>query len=120
MTRWKAFRDKSSECFYCQKSVEDLREQGICMTVDHVLPKSLGGSNESINLVTACEKCNNCKSDSTKWYEGCVAEEAFGNPEWYRDMLLDEEEIKKKPEIRKRKKEEEPEYDKRIIWNNSF
>ena len=72
------------------------------MTVDHVLPKCKGGSNDEDNLVTACERCNNMKGDSLNWYEGCVEIEAFGNPEWYRDMLQSEEEVKK-PEQGKRK-----------------
>lgn len=96
MTRWKAFKDKSDQCYYCRKPVVELHVLGIQMTVDHVLPKSRGGGNESTNLVTACEPCNNCKSDSTEWYDGCVAIEAFGNPEWYRDILLQEEEMKGK------------------------
>lgn len=96
MVRFKSFKDKSEQCFYCRRLVSDLRASGIRITVDHVLPKSLGGGNESANLVTACEPCNNNKSDSTEWFEGCVAEEAFGNPEWFRDLLLHDEEIKGK------------------------
>lgn len=91
MARWKGFKQKSERCYYCRRTVEDIRSQGIYMTVDHVKPKSKGGTNDWENLVSACERCNNMKSDSLMWYEGCVAIEAFGNPEWFRDMLLAEE-----------------------------
>jgi 5-methylcytosine-specific restriction endonuclease McrA len=35
------------------------------MTVDHVIPKTMGGGDTWENLVCACNKCNNKKSDST-------------------------------------------------------
>ena len=35
------------------------------MTVDHVIPKHLGGTDSWENLVCACEKCNNKKGDRT-------------------------------------------------------
>ena len=35
------------------------------MTVDHVVPKTNGGSDSWDNLVCACVKCNNRKGDST-------------------------------------------------------
>lgn len=98
MARWKGFRQKAEKCYYCQVPVVDLRDSGIYMTVDHVIPKCRGGTNDESNLVTACERCNNMKGESLEWYEGCVAIEAFGNPEWFRDMLLAEEEARKGPE----------------------
>ena len=35
------------------------------MTVDHVIPKTQGGSDSWENLVCACERCNNMKGDRT-------------------------------------------------------
>lgn len=35
------------------------------LTLDHIVPKSKGGSGESINLVTACKPCNTRKKDRT-------------------------------------------------------
>ena|ERR1051325_6588326 len=95
MARWKGFRNKQNKCFYCFRTIEELKEQGIYMTVDHVIPKCRGGTNDLDNLVAACERCNNMKGESQNWYAGCVASEAFGNPEWYRDILLAEEEASK-------------------------
>jgi len=88
MARWRGFKNKAVRCFYCWLSVDDLVDRGIYMTVDHVIPRCKGGGNNSANLVTACERCNNMKADNAGWYGGCVALEAFGNPEWFRDMLL--------------------------------
>ena len=52
-------RDKY-RCQYCgeKKGVGEL-------TLDHILPRSRGGDNSPINVVTACVKCNNRKSDRT-------------------------------------------------------
>jgi 5-methylcytosine-specific restriction endonuclease McrA len=35
------------------------------LTLDHVLPKSRGGTNEWTNLVTCCSKCNRDKDNKT-------------------------------------------------------
>lgn len=40
-------------------------EEGIMMTMDHILPKSLGGKTEANNLITCCKQCNEFKG-STK------------------------------------------------------
>lgn len=53
---WK--RDKW-RCRYCG---ENLLGTGQA-TVDHVIPKSKGGSNRMANLVTACVPCNQAKAD---------------------------------------------------------
>lgn len=45
-------------CFYCG---HDCRDHP---TIDHVIPKSKGGSGEPDNLVTACTSCNHDKADS--------------------------------------------------------
>ncbi len=51
-----------------------IRDGGICcycgtnrgpMTVDHIIPKNLGGSDSWENLICACERCNNKKGDRT-------------------------------------------------------
>ena len=40
------------------------------MTVDHIVPKNLGGTDSWENLVCACDKCNNKKSDKTPHQAG--------------------------------------------------
>jgi hypothetical protein len=46
-------------CMYCLR-----RPKRHYITVDHVLPKRLGGTNEQTNLVTSCLECNTVKGCS--------------------------------------------------------
>ena len=52
-------RDKY-RCQYCgeKKAPREL-------TLDHILPRSRGGDNSPVNIVTACDLCNNRKGDRT-------------------------------------------------------
>lgn len=47
-------------CCYCGANIE---EHGITLSLDHVLPYSQGGTNNSYNLITACQKCNSSRGD---------------------------------------------------------
>ena len=53
------WRDKN-QCQYCGCSSEPNK-----LTLDHIMPKSRGGKNTWKNLVTACKKCNQKKSNKT-------------------------------------------------------
>ena len=53
------WRDKN-QCQYCAKIF--IPEN---LTLDHVIPKSKGGSNKWTNMVAACKKCNQKKGDKT-------------------------------------------------------
>ena len=46
-------------CAYCGKSIEE----GARLTIDHLLPCELGGTNDTTNLITACLSCNSAKQD---------------------------------------------------------
>lgn len=46
-------------CCYCGSAVED----GVRLTLDHLLPHSHGGDNSNSNLVTACLKCNSARGN---------------------------------------------------------
>lgn len=48
-------------CVYCGRGAED----GVTLTLDHVLAVELGGGNEATNLVTCCLACNSAKQDKT-------------------------------------------------------
>lgn len=53
-------------CVYCAVAVVDPMDnppRGITATVDHVTPRSKGGSNKDTNLVTACWNCNKKRGD---------------------------------------------------------
>jgi 5-methylcytosine-specific restriction endonuclease McrA len=52
-------RDKF-RCQYCG----DKKDVG-ALTLDHILPRSRGGDNSPVNIVTACVACNNRKSNRT-------------------------------------------------------
>lgn len=47
------------QCFWCGKELGD-KEQ----TIDHLIPKSRGGSNNLENLRLTCFKCNNSRGNS--------------------------------------------------------
>lgn len=46
-------------CVYCGATIED----GAQLSLDHVVPYSQSGSNESGNLVTCCRTCNSARQD---------------------------------------------------------
>jgi 5-methylcytosine-specific restriction endonuclease McrA len=54
-------RDEYS-CQFCGRSQHDLRFRE-CLTRDHLVPLSRGGTNEWTNVVTACSSCNTRKGN---------------------------------------------------------
>ncbi len=58
LTRKNILTRDNHRCQYCGSSRGS-------MTVDHVIPKRLGGQEAWENLVCACSKCNNLKGDRT-------------------------------------------------------
>ena len=50
----------NNQCQYCSKHFMADK-----LTIDHVIPRSRGGKNDWLNLVTACKKCNQKKGDKT-------------------------------------------------------
>lgn len=55
--RFEILRRDGHACRYCGAMAPDVK-----LTVDHVIPVALGGSDEPPNLVTACVDCNNGKA----------------------------------------------------------
>jgi hypothetical protein len=53
------YKRDSFTCVYCGKSLFD--HEGLVLTLDHVVPQELGGTNDASNLVTACKSCNSAK-----------------------------------------------------------
>ena len=60
MKRLRIYMRDKFRCQYCgeKKGVAEL-------TLDHILPRSRGGDNSPVNIVTACIACNNRKSNRT-------------------------------------------------------
>ena len=57
--RWEILHRDGFACRYCGARAPEAR-----LHVDHVLARALGGTNDPSNLATACELCNQGKSDS--------------------------------------------------------
>lgn len=55
--RAEIFRRDNHTCRYCGASAPDVK-----ITIDHVTPTALGGSDKPENLVTACADCNSGKA----------------------------------------------------------
>lgn len=47
-------------CAYCGATLES---GASCLSLDHITPRSKGGSNDATNLVTACKMCNSVRGD---------------------------------------------------------
>lgn len=57
INRHRIFRRDEYQCVYCGNKRS--------LTVDHVIPKSRGGPNTWLNLVTCCSSCNRYKDNKT-------------------------------------------------------
>lgn len=55
--RFEVFKRDHFRCQYCGKGVND----GVILEVDHIHPVAEGGTNDIINLITACRECNGGK-----------------------------------------------------------
>lgn len=57
--RYEILRRDNHACRYCGAAAPDVK-----ITVDHVIPTALGGTNEATNLVAACTDCNAGKAST--------------------------------------------------------
>ena len=55
----KVFRNDGYRCRMCGASKED----GIELTIDHIIPLAAGGTNDLDNLQTLCRECNENKAN---------------------------------------------------------
>ncbi len=69
-TRFEVFKRDSFKCQYCGASAPD-----VLLEVDHINPVANGGTNDILNLVTACEGCNGGKSDKLLSDSGAVGKQ---------------------------------------------
>lgn len=58
--RYEILRRDGHACRYCGAKAPDVE-----LTVDHVTPKALGGTDDPANLVAACRACNTGKASSS-------------------------------------------------------
>jgi len=76
-------RDKHS-CQYCGSRYQ--------LTIDHIIPKSRGGSDTWDNLITSCHPCNNKKSNKTPEEAGFTLKKPpsdYGPSDSYSDFWND-------------------------------
>ena len=59
-SRFEVFKRDGFQCGYCGKTPPE-----VSLEVDHIEPKSRGGSDDINNLITACFDCNRGKSNRT-------------------------------------------------------
>lgn len=60
LTNFKLFRRDRMTCAYCGGLF------GVCsLTREHIVPRSLGGVDDWLNVVSACKSCNGRKADRT-------------------------------------------------------
>lgn len=57
-TRFEVFRRDSFKCQYCGRCAPE-----VVLELEHIQPHSKGGSDDILNLLTACRECNSGKSD---------------------------------------------------------
>jgi 5-methylcytosine-specific restriction endonuclease McrA len=60
MKRVRIYMRDKFRCQYCGE-----KKVAAELTLDHIMPRSRGGDNSPLNIVTACSACNNRKSDRT-------------------------------------------------------
>jgi 5-methylcytosine-specific restriction endonuclease McrA len=60
MKRLRIYMRDKFRCQYCGE-----KKVASGLTLDHILPRSRGGDNSPVNVVTACVACNNRKSNRT-------------------------------------------------------
>lgn len=80
--RYEILRRDNHACRYCGASAPD-----VPITVDHVVPEALGGSDDPSNLVAACKDCNAGKS-ATSPDATMVAQVADDALRWARAQSL--------------------------------
>lgn len=56
------FTEDGYKCAYCMVDFTTLPAR--LQTVDHILPRTAGGTNEHTNLITACHSCNSKRRDT--------------------------------------------------------
>jgi 5-methylcytosine-specific restriction endonuclease McrA len=60
MKRLRIYMRDKFRCQYCGE-----KKSAAVLTLDHIMPRSRGGDNAPVNIVTACIKCNKRKGNRT-------------------------------------------------------
>lgn len=100
--RYEILRRDNHTCRYCGESAP-----GVKLTIDHVVPVSLGGADEPANLVAACTDCNAGKAASNP--DAPLVENVA------EDALRWAKAIERATELRKKNREAQFEFYKRFV-----
>lgn len=70
VAHWQWLRCRLSEaqnwkCCWCGCETTDVRKVWNASTIEHVMPKSVGGSDDPENLAMSCNRCNNARGNMT-------------------------------------------------------
>ena len=57
LNRKRIYKRDNNQCVYCGSEKN--------LTIDHIRPKSRGGDNTWLNLITCCKNCNRIKDNKT-------------------------------------------------------
>lgn len=98
--RYEVLRRDDHTCRYCGQRAPD-----VVLTIDHVVPAALGGTDNADNLVTACKDCNAGKS-STNPDAPLVADVASDALRWSKAMERVAEDMLARQELRDRSRQE--------------
>lgn len=71
-------------CAYCGDSFHNHHH----LSRDHIVPKSKGGTNTWMNVVTACKPCNGKKDDMTLKESGMQLLYIPYSPNWFESLIL--------------------------------
>lgn len=66
-----ASEQQNHYCCYCGRETNDIPEHNLQATLDHVIPRSMGGEDTPENTVMACAKCNRSRGseDAEKYWK---------------------------------------------------
>ena len=90
VTRLAIYLRDHFHCVYCNRDLHGAKPRDV--TLDHLVPRSQGGTNAPTNLVTACLACNVAKGD-TPWRQyvrSVVAAELHQFEVSYRERVVRE------------------------------
>ena len=59
-TRFAIYARDGFDCFFC-RGLFPLAEDGHQLTLDHIVPRSAGGTDDPTNLITTCHDCNSLR-----------------------------------------------------------
>lgn len=71
--------NQNHRCAVCGSGVDPYSTEPADMaTIEHIVPRSFGGSNERKNLVITCFKCNNCEAVQRQLFSDIYAKYKAG------------------------------------------